>query len=185
VLKAVVVNGVHRHSISALLEYRGQHRSKHVDEGFDGNVAADAFTSFDQGLGPADVVRELRITPQAARTLHREWADLKASLVVGSESVAEIEKLAVACDEGPIETGDDLARLLDILLATQCRVCQKRTATFCMNCYVHRPALARQLVRAAIARSDAREEKRHRLEMRRQVAARAANKRRDSIARVP
>ncbi len=55
----------------------------------DADLAAEVFTRFEEGDTPVDVVRELRLSPDRVRSLHREWTDLRAMGGGGGPSVAE------------------------------------------------------------------------------------------------
>ena len=66
----------------------------------------------------------LKVTPKVARDLHREWADLGGSFVVSGEAAVKIERLVLNDDGAPVNTGDDLLRLLERLDAAQCSGCR-------------------------------------------------------------
>jgi len=55
----------------------------------DADLAAEVFTRFEEGDTPVDVVRELRLSPDRVRSLHREWTELRAMGGGGGPSVAE------------------------------------------------------------------------------------------------
>ncbi len=44
----------------------------------EGALVAEIFSRFEEGAGPVDVVRELRLPPDRVRAIHREYTDLKA-----------------------------------------------------------------------------------------------------------
>ena len=55
----------------------------------DADLAAEVFTRFEEGDTPVDVVREMRLSPDRVRSLHREWMELRALGGGGGPSVAE------------------------------------------------------------------------------------------------
>ncbi len=107
VLRPVVDgSGVHRHSVKRLLDYKADRASSGADvDGREGALAAAAFEHFDSSLGPADVVKLLKVAPSVARELHREWADLGGGFVVSGEAAVEIERLALNEDGAPVRSG--------------------------------------------------------------------------------
>lgn len=175
VLRPVVDgSGVHRHSVRRLLDYKAERASSGADaEGREGALAAAAFEHFDRGLGPADIVKLLKVTPNVAREIHREWADLGGGFVVSGEAAVKIERLALNDDDGPVRSGVELLRLLERLEEPQCSGCKRRTPCFCLRCFVHRPPRAQQVAKEAIARSETRQAARYQLELERHMARRA------------
>jgi hypothetical protein len=162
-LPPVVENGIHRHSIRKLFEYKVEHLSVTPQEqGFDGTIAAAAFELFDQGLGPADVVRSLRIDPRLARDLHREWADLRGSIVIGGQAMVELQQIWWLNDEldgeGELRSGEDLVRVLETHSTQACIGCKRRAARLCAWCFVYRNErtedAAKEAIRAAEASAD-------------------------------
>jgi hypothetical protein len=55
----------------------------------DADLAAEVFTRFEEGDTPVDVVREMRLSPDRVRSLHREWMELRALGGGSGPSVAE------------------------------------------------------------------------------------------------
>ena len=129
-LPAVVENGVHRHSVRKLLEYKVEHLSVKPEEpGFDGTIAAAAFEQFDQGLGPADVVRALRVDPRLARDLHHEWADLRGAVVICGKAMVALQEIWWLRDEDDeclVRNGDDLVKVLQEHKTHTCIGCRGR-----------------------------------------------------------
>jgi hypothetical protein len=174
-LPPVVQNGVHRHSVRQLLAYKVEHVTVEAsEERFDGAIAAAAFEQFDAGLGPADLVRALRLDPGLARDLHHEWADLRGTVVASGRAVVKLQEFWWAMeDELEIRTGDDLVRALEHISVTHCSGCKRRRARFCAGCLLQRhPRVvqaAEEAVQAAEAEARAAEQRR----LRRQVLERA------------
>jgi len=167
-------NGVHRHSVKRLLDYKAARASSTSDaDGRERTLAAASFEHFDRALGPADIVKLLKVTPNVARELHREWADLGGGFVVSGEAAVKIERLAVNDDGSPVRSGADLLRLLERLDEPQCSGCERRTPCFCLRCFVHRPQRAQRVAKEAITRSETRRAVRYRQELERHVAERA------------
>ncbi len=168
-------DGIHRYSVRRITEYKLEHtqaKAKSSSAGVDGALAAAGFEHFDRGLGPADVVKLLRTEPSLARQLFQEWADLRGSFVVFGKAAVEIEKLAVACDDGPVQSGEDLLRILEQIERLECACCTRRP-WLCMRCYVHRPPRAQKLAAAALAGSEARQGARYQKDVERHAARRA------------
>lgn len=115
-------------------------------DGTDGATAGDAFELFDSGLGPADVVRRLRITPQAVRVLQREWADLRGGFVVEGEVATKLQRISWLNGNFPIASGDELVAMLSENTPDECGVCKKRQPQFCGHCAVARPSAVERLV---------------------------------------
>lgn len=167
-------SGVHRHSVSRLLDYKAERAGASADaDGREGALAAAAFEHFDRGLGPADVVKLLKVTPNVAREIHREWADLAGGFVVSGEAAVKIERLALNDDGAPVRSGVDLLHLLEQLDEQQCSGCKRRTPCFCLRCFVHRPPRAQQVAKEAITRSETRQSARYQQELERRMAQRA------------
>ncbi len=175
VLRPVVDgSGVHRHSVKRLLDYKAERANAGADvDGREGALAAAAFEHFDRRLGPADVVKLLKVAPSVARELHREWADLGGRFVVSGEAAVKIERLAFNEDDAPVRCGVDLLRLLERLDEPQCFGCKRRTPCFCLRCFVQRPPRAQQVAKEAIARSETRQSARYQQELERHMAERA------------
>jgi hypothetical protein len=115
VLRPVVdANGMHRHSVRRLLDYKAE-RANPIAGADDckGAQAAAAFEHFDRSLGPADVVKLLKVTPNLARELHGDWADLGGGFVVSGEIAARIDRLGPKDDGAPVTNGAELLRLLE------------------------------------------------------------------------
>jgi hypothetical protein len=170
----VDANGVHFHSVKRVLEYKIQHsKPKAATNEIDGTIAAAAFEQFDTGSGAADIVKQLRITPGLARALHREWADLRGSFVVGGVPAAKLERLAANTDGSEVKSGEDIVRLLGELEDNECAGCNRRIARFCLRCYTARPKTAERVAAAAIAKSEQRQALREQQEVEKHAAERA------------
>lgn len=102
----------------------------------DGAEAADVFTKYDAGLSPAEVVKELRITPARAESLRVQWARSHGGMFVEARHLAIINELTLLADHYPISTGDDLVvALKDAFEALgNCRKCGWDVPDFCARC---------------------------------------------------
>jgi hypothetical protein len=61
----------------------------------EGALVAEVFSRFEEGAGPVDVVREMRLPPDRVRAIHREWSDLKSLAGAGpsfAERIAAMEE---------------------------------------------------------------------------------------------
>lgn len=175
VLPAVVdESGTHLHSEKRVLAYKLQRAAAGVGSGGDAGVlASSAFECFDQGASPVDVVKELKVTPRAARDLLVEWADLRGGFVVSGAAAAKLQRLAWGCDEIDVKSGDDLVALLEQFEKTECASCHRRTPRLCLRCYSTRPPRAQSLLAAAVAASESRREERARADTEKQIVERA------------
>lgn len=162
-LPPVVENGVHRHSLRKLREFglqRASRGTKQPDSGFGGGIAGDAFGLFDEGRGPAEVVRSLRVEPHVARELFREWADLRGALAIGGVTLSKIERLADMFDGEPVSGQEALLRVLDGIWneSSTCLCCSRATPKFCARCCIQRyPGVARR-AQHALSSAEARAE---------------------------
>lgn len=79
-----------------------------------GELAGRAFDLFDEGTETKDVVRELRLTPDAVETLREKWENMGgANIVISPMAKEALEKLL-----GPFKTVTDLVELVTQLKAS-------------------------------------------------------------------
>ncbi len=118
--------GIHLYDPAKLEEARATIRqtvtTRTTDpHGVDGDLAAGVFDVFEEGRGPIDAVRELRVHPDAAERLYAQWARMRGSAVIAHAVLddvreAMLEHVAVTA---PIRTGqtllDAVRRLGDVL----------------------------------------------------------------------
>jgi hypothetical protein len=161
VLPPVIMKGVSYQREQDVHDYlrRTRGAAESADD-MDGATAAAAFELFDCELGPADVVRRLKLTPLAARTLHREWVDLRGGFVVGAEAAAKLERIPWLNGEFPVKSGDELVAMLTECAPDACGLCKddKRPPQFCARCTIaRRPAIERLVEAQQIEREAKRE----------------------------
>lgn len=80
----------------------------------DGDLAAEIFAAFDQGVGPAEVVKDRRLPPAVVKALHGTWRELHG-LAMEPTAAARLAQLEAAIG--------DLARGLDALRMPPSSVC--------------------------------------------------------------
>ncbi len=166
--------GVHLHSEKRVLELKIQRsHEKGSSDGFDGVLASAAFEMFDDGAGPVDVVRQLKIGPDVARDLYREWADLRGGFAVSGAAAAKLQRLAWTCDDLDLRSGDDLVAFFEQFEKNECSCCERRTPRLCLHCYSARPARAQKLVAAAAAVANSRRQSRELKSLEKEVVERA------------
>jgi hypothetical protein len=172
VLPPTVIAGVNYHERSRLNAYkREQESTKRKSETAAGDDAASAFELFDAGENAAAVVKALHLEPRVVRELHREWANMKGTIVIPREAIERFEDIAIIYDGTPIETGEQLVRLIAQLEDPECLGCKSRAPRFCVGCFVNRPGRARKRASELVAAVRAAQEARYA----REVEKRAAN----------
>lgn len=136
VLRPVIIDRVCYQREQDVREYMRSSRASAGDtDATDGATASAAFEVFESGLGPADVVRRLKITPQAARVLHGEWADLRGGFVVGGRAAKKLERIRWL-NATPVTSGDDLVAILIANAPELCPICKKSSPQYCGRCAV-------------------------------------------------
>lgn len=180
-LPPVVENGVHRHRLRRLREF-GLRRAKGGASlptgGCGGEIAGEAFGLFDEGRGPAEVVRLLRVEPSVARELFREWADLHGTLAIGGVTLSKIERIADLFDGEPVTGEEALLRVLDGIQneSSSCLCCSRAIPKFCARCCVHRyPGVARR-AKDALSGAEARAEQMRKKQIDTATTARARSR---------
>ena len=116
------VDGVWRFDaadVEALAAERTSSSSAKLRRSDAGELAAEAYTLFQKGLAPRQVVIELRQPPDAIETLHRKWRQ-GGGLWLPSADVTEIRESITSryqdAPTGRIRCPEDLLNLLDQVL---------------------------------------------------------------------
>lgn len=149
VLPPVIIEQVRYQREQDVREYLQRSRSAREGvEPTDGATTAEAFELFDSGLGAADVVRRLKITSQAVRTLQRDWADLRGGFVVGGEAAVKLERSSLLTGNFPLASGEELVAMLAKNAPDKCRACEDRPPQFCGRCAVARRSAVERLLEA-------------------------------------
>jgi hypothetical protein len=135
-------NGVHRFAESELraVMVTVRHRQAVASMGPSaGDVAAEVFTLLDEGLHPAEIVKRLRLIPDAVVALYDQWARMHESFVLSKDDADEIAiyartrapttaRMMVEQIKTRVET---LVRLGG---APHCKFCGDRSASACGTC---------------------------------------------------
>jgi hypothetical protein len=123
-------DGVHRFTEDAVASLRSVIKRGEPTTGeVDGATAAEAFTMFDDGVHPVDVVKRLRVAPRVVINLRDTWAEMRGSLVMVAEQVAQ---LAVMTGAEGLETSDAVVEKVQALLA------RYENAGVCSSCKCER-----------------------------------------------
>ena len=103
-----------------------------------GELAAEAFELFDNGLGVVDAVKQLRAAPDVIESLHLHWARLRKNMLVSAESRAAICTALIGYDDGSLKTEADVVAFIRKWVMTesvrQCWQCKRELACFCREC---------------------------------------------------
>lgn len=70
-------------------------RASPAEPATEGELTAEVFSRFEEGAGPIDVLRELKLLPEKVRALFREWTELKALAGAGpsfGERITAVEE---------------------------------------------------------------------------------------------
>lgn len=104
----------------------------------DGEVAAAAFTAFDENVHPVDVIKQIELDPDLVEALHARWARMRGQLVLSSETRSKIQQILIGWDSGEIRTADDLCAFLQKWMTDEsirtCWDCRQEAACFCRKC---------------------------------------------------
>jgi hypothetical protein len=108
-----------------------------------GDVAADVFTMLDAGEHPVEIVKQLRIAPDAVVGLQEQWAAMRGGFAVGPEHAVELQLLAraqTAATSGAVVVMQ-LRHRIGVLNkmrqgSATCCVCGDQTASICEPCIV-------------------------------------------------
>lgn len=103
-----------------------------------GDVAADAFALFDDGVHVVDVVKQLRVAPDVIESLYERWARLRSMLLLSAETRYEIATVLMGWDDKSIKTAADIVTFLKRwMIDESCRTCSEchtAMASFCRSC---------------------------------------------------
>lgn len=108
-----------------------------------GDVAADVFELLDAGEHPVDIVKRLRVAPEAVVGLHEQWVTMRGGFAVSAGQAGELVRLARS--RSPLTSGAGLVeqfrRRIDGLThmrtgSAKCCVCGDHTASICEACVV-------------------------------------------------
>ncbi len=106
-----------------------------------GEVAAEVFTLLDEAVHPVDIVKQLKIAPDAITSLHQQWAQMRGGFAVNRDEAKELAYLARS--QVPTNARDAVAqltaraeRLLRLNGTSACRFCGEKTACVCEGCVV-------------------------------------------------
>jgi hypothetical protein len=123
----------HEEQVQALVMTR---RTSTRDARPTGDVAADAFTLFDQQVHPVEVIKRLRLAPDLVESLHHQWARLRGLLVLLPETTTAICSMLREGDTGPLPKTD--VELLDLakqwVFESSPHTCKHDSAEFCRKC---------------------------------------------------
>ena len=130
-------DGVHRFDPAEIANASpargGRRRATEVagDPLADGDLAAEVFAAFDQGVGPAEVVRDRRLPPATVKALHATWRDLHG-LALEPTPAARLAQLEAAM----VELARDLEGLqMPPLSACECGTRHRRIENLaCPTC---------------------------------------------------
>jgi hypothetical protein len=108
-----------------------------------GDVAADVFELLDQKVHPVDIVKRLRLPPDAVATLLEQWAQLRGGFVVNADEAQECSRLLRGA---PIASGRDATRRLRARIdalgrlhdSPRCASCGEKAAIACEACVLQR-----------------------------------------------
>lgn len=104
----------------------------------DDEVAAAAFTAFDENVHPVDVVKQLELDPDLVESLHARWAHMRGLLVLSRDARSNVQTLLTGWDSGEIRTADDLCAFLRKWVTDEsirtCWECKEEAACFCRKC---------------------------------------------------
>lgn len=99
----------------------------------DGEIAADVFDRLDRGMHVVDIVKELRVAPEAVEALVDHWARLRGIMLV----TAEDRRALSSCGVGAVVSGAELVEHVTRCVArapAACRSCETSIAAFCQEC---------------------------------------------------
>ncbi|MFZ5893263.1 MAG: hypothetical protein ACOY0T_19545 [Myxococcota bacterium] len=114
-------------------------RRGRMDAGSDaGELAAEAFELFDNGLGVVDAVKQLRAAPEFIESLHTHWVRLRKNMLISAEGRAAICMALIGYDDSSLRTEADVIAFLNKWVtmdsARRCLQCKSDFACFCREC---------------------------------------------------
>jgi hypothetical protein len=103
-----------------------------------GDVAADAFALFDDGVDVVDAVIQLRVSPDAIEQLYERWARLRSMLILSAQARSEVATVLMGWDDGSLKTETDVVAFLKKWMNDEsfrrCSECRTEMAAFCRTC---------------------------------------------------
>lgn len=103
-----------------------------------GDVAADAFALFDDGVHVVDAVKQLRVAPDVIEALYERWARLRSLLILSAEVRSEIATVLMGWDDKSFKTAADVVTFLKRWMIDEscrtCAECRTEMAAFCRSC---------------------------------------------------
>ncbi|HKY39227.1 MAG TPA: hypothetical protein VJN18_24990 [Polyangiaceae bacterium] len=103
-----------------------------------GDVAADAFALFDDGVHVVDAVKQLRVAPDVIESLYERWARLRSLLILSAETRSEIATVLMGWDDKSLKTAADVVTFLKQWMIDEscrsCAECRTEMAVFCRGC---------------------------------------------------
>lgn len=143
-------DGVHMFEESEIRSVSVTHRRRLENNAgvSNGGVAADVFELLDEGIHPVEIVKRLRLPPDAVTSLREQWARMRGGFVVEEDDKMILGSFAHAFTA---KSGRELVALvrkrLDHLeqradLASagfpRCRYCNETSACVCIRCLIER-----------------------------------------------
>jgi hypothetical protein len=107
-----------------------------------GDIASEVFTLLDERVHPVEIVKRLRLTPDVAIALHKQWADMRGGFTVSCDQALELGRIVRAAPPSTaIGAIASLRRRVDMLTrmrqgSTRCDACYDATASMCEACVV-------------------------------------------------
>jgi hypothetical protein len=138
---------VHRFDIAEVLSYKVTVRRRQRSEStgaVTGDVAADVFSMFDDGVHPVDVVKRLRLPPDVVVALSEQWARMREAFIVGADDARELARIAASrrrpttADEVISAFRDRVEALRSTPVASHagCAECGDGAVCICASCFV-------------------------------------------------
>ena len=104
-----------------------------VGEPEDGELAAELFVLFDEGAGPVEAVKRLRVPPRVVSDVYRQWVELRGGIFVLEKSVQEL--CAQLPIEAPLRDGEHLVKaILRAWPGDKCTECKREVPEVCVAC---------------------------------------------------
>ena len=127
-VRSVMVTVRHRQSVHAL-------------GASSGDVAAEVFTLLDAGMHPVEIVKQLRVAPDAVVALHEQWATMRGGFLVSAEQAVELRQLvrsrstATSAAVAFAQVDDRIDALTRMRSGSaKCYACGTATASVCEAC---------------------------------------------------
>ena len=104
-----------------------------VSDTSEGEIAATLFELFDEGVGPADAVKRLRLAPRTVSAIFHEWADLRGGMFLPEGQLREmVARFGLSTPvRSPAHLVEQLKRAWPSGVCTECGI---DSATLCVAC---------------------------------------------------